>query len=94
MKPARKLQTLQHPQSLLACLRQFLTPEVWKQARAAEPHDRSRPRWGKRSRAKGATGGVWKAAEGNRGFKSARKRVASGRGANRTSRRRSLCSTP
>ena len=32
MKPARKLQKLQHPQSLLACLRQFLTPEVWKQA--------------------------------------------------------------
>ena len=30
---------------MLACLRQFLTPEVWKQARAAEPHDRSRPRW-------------------------------------------------
>ena len=45
MKPARKLQTLQHPQSLLACVRQFLTPEVWKQARAAVPHHRSRPRW-------------------------------------------------
>jgi hypothetical protein len=31
MKPARRLQTLQQPQSLLVCLRQFLTPAVWKQ---------------------------------------------------------------
>jgi Transposase DDE domain len=45
MKPARRLQQLQQPQSLLACLRQFLTPEVWKQARAAVPQGRSKPRW-------------------------------------------------
>jgi hypothetical protein len=45
MKAARKLQRLQQPQSLLACLRQFLTPQVWKQARAASPADRSQPRW-------------------------------------------------
>src|SRR4029077_13244355 len=45
MKPARRLQKLQRPQSLLACLGQFLTPEVWKQARAAVPRRRSNPRW-------------------------------------------------
>src|SRR5437868_4702454 len=45
MKPARRLHKLQRPQSLLACLRQFLTPEVWKQARAAVPQGRSKPRW-------------------------------------------------
>jgi hypothetical protein len=30
---------------LLACLRQFLTPQVWKQARGAVPHQRAHPRW-------------------------------------------------
>jgi hypothetical protein len=45
MKAARRLEQLQRPQSLLACLHQFLTPRVWKQARAAGPHDRSQPRW-------------------------------------------------
>jgi len=45
MKAARRLNQLQRSQSLLACLRQFLTPEVWKQARQAIPHGRSRPRW-------------------------------------------------
>ena len=37
MKAARRLPKLQQPQSLLAYLRQFLTPQVWKQARAAVP---------------------------------------------------------
>jgi len=45
MKPARRLQKLQQPQSLLEHLRQFLTSQVWKQARAAAPRDRSQPRW-------------------------------------------------
>ena len=45
MKPARRLQKLQQPQSLLAYLHQFLTPQVWKQARAAVPRPRSQPRW-------------------------------------------------
>lgn len=45
MKAARRLQKLQPPQSFLACLRQFLTPQVWKQARAAGPSNRSQPRW-------------------------------------------------
>src|SRR5260221_11863812 len=45
MKAARRLQKLQQPQSLLAYLRQFLTPQVWKQARAAMPSGRTQPRW-------------------------------------------------
>jgi Transposase DDE domain len=45
MKAARRLEKLQQPQSLLACLSQFLTPQVWKQARAAAPRGRSQPRW-------------------------------------------------
>jgi len=45
MKTARRLHRLQRPQSLLACLRQFLTPETWKQARGAAPHRRAQPRW-------------------------------------------------
>jgi hypothetical protein len=45
MKAARRLQKLQQPQSFLACLRQFLTPPVWKQARAATRGNRSQPRW-------------------------------------------------
>src|SRR5262245_25675685 len=44
MPAARRLKKLQPPQSLLACLRQFLTPQVWKQARAAAPR-RAHPRW-------------------------------------------------
>jgi hypothetical protein len=45
MKAARKLQRLQQPQSLLEFVRQFLTPQVWKQARQAVPKRRSQPRW-------------------------------------------------
>jgi Transposase DDE domain len=45
MKRSRRLQKLQRPQSLLANLRQFLTPRVWKQARAAGPPHRAHPRW-------------------------------------------------
>jgi hypothetical protein len=45
MKAARKLRRLQQPQSLLEFVRQFLTPQVWKQARQAVPKRRSQPRW-------------------------------------------------
>ena len=48
MKAARKLRRLQHPRSLMEHLRQFLTPQVWKQARQAVPpgtRGRSLPRW-------------------------------------------------
>ena len=45
MKAARKLRKLQQPQSLLEYTRQFLTPQVWKQARQAVPRKRSQPRW-------------------------------------------------
>src|SRR4051812_36516349 len=45
MKPARALQRLQQPRSLIGYVRQFLTPTVWKQARAAVPRRRSAPRW-------------------------------------------------
>jgi Transposase DDE domain len=45
MKRSRRLQELQRPQSLLAYLRQFLTPRVWKQARRAGPRHREHPRW-------------------------------------------------
>jgi hypothetical protein len=45
MKAARKLRRLRHPQSLMEHLRQFLTPQVWKQARQAVPRGRSLPRW-------------------------------------------------
>ncbi len=45
MKAARKLQGLQHPQTLIGYVRQFLTPTVWKQARGAFPRGRSVPRW-------------------------------------------------
>lgn len=45
MKAARKLQKLQQPRSLLEFVRQFLTPQVWKQARQAVPKRRSQPRW-------------------------------------------------
>ena len=45
MKAARKLQKLQHPQTLIQLLREFLTPQVWKQARQAVPRRRCPPRW-------------------------------------------------
>src|SRR3954468_7530686 len=45
MKAARKLRQLQQPQSLLGHLRQFLTPQVCKQARHAVPRGRAHPRW-------------------------------------------------
>jgi len=45
MKAARKLRRLQQPQSLVEFLRQFLTPQVWKQARQAVPLRRRQPRW-------------------------------------------------
>ena len=45
MKAARKLRMLQQPQSLLEHVRQFLNPQVWKQARHAVPRHRAHPRW-------------------------------------------------
>lgn len=45
MKAARKLRRLQQPRSLLECVRQFLRPQVWKQARQSIPKRRSSPRW-------------------------------------------------
>ena len=45
MKAARKLRKLQQPQSFLDYVRQFLTPQVWKQARQAVHRRRSLPRW-------------------------------------------------
>lgn len=45
MKAARKLRILQRPQTLIANLRQFLTPQVWKQARQATPRRRAAQRW-------------------------------------------------
>lgn len=45
MKTARKLRRLQQPQSLLQFVRQFLTPQVCKQARHAVPMHRAYPRW-------------------------------------------------
>lgn len=45
MKASRKLRQLQHPRSLLDYVRQFLTPQVAKQARQAVPTRRGQPRW-------------------------------------------------
>jgi hypothetical protein len=45
MKAARKLRDLQQPRSLLDFVRQFLTPQVFKQARQAVPRKRTAPRW-------------------------------------------------
>ncbi len=45
MKAARRLHLLQRPQSLIGNVRQFLTPQVWKQARQAVPPSRALPRW-------------------------------------------------
>jgi hypothetical protein len=45
MKAARKLREMQRPESLLDYVRQFLTPQVWKQAREALSRRRTHPRW-------------------------------------------------
>ena len=45
MKAARKLRGLQQPQSLMEFVRQFLTPQVWKQARQVVSPRRRKPRW-------------------------------------------------
>jgi Transposase DDE domain len=45
MKAARKLRSLQQPRSLLDFVRQFLTPQVFKQARQSVPRKRLAPRW-------------------------------------------------
>jgi hypothetical protein len=45
MKAARKLEKLQQPASLIEFVRQFLTPQVWKQARQCVAGRRSKPRW-------------------------------------------------
>jgi Transposase DDE domain len=45
MRAKRTLRTLQHPRSLMGYLRQFLTPQVCKQARQAVPRRRGLPRW-------------------------------------------------
>jgi hypothetical protein len=45
MKAARTLRKLRRPQTLLESVRQFLTPQVWKQARQAVPGRRRKPRW-------------------------------------------------
>ena len=48
MKAARKLRRLQQPQSLMEFVRQFLTLQVWKEARQAVPQRRRKPRCRKR----------------------------------------------
>ncbi len=45
MKAARKPQRLQQPASLIEFVRQFLTPQVWKQSRQCVASRRSMPRW-------------------------------------------------
>jgi hypothetical protein len=45
MKAARKLRRMQQPRTLMEYVRQFLTPQVWKQARQAVPRRRFLPRW-------------------------------------------------
>jgi hypothetical protein len=45
MRAKRTLRRLQHPRSLMDYLRQFLTPQVSKQARRALPPGRTLPRW-------------------------------------------------
>lgn len=45
MKASRKLRQLRKPQSLMGYLREFLTPQVWKQARQSKGKRRSSPRW-------------------------------------------------
>lgn len=45
MKAARKLRMSRRPRSLIANLREFLTPQVWKQARQVAPRRRAARRW-------------------------------------------------
>lgn len=45
MKAARTLHRLQQPRSLMEFVRQFLSPQVWKQARQAVSPRRRQPRW-------------------------------------------------
>src|SRR6185437_806473 len=45
MKASRRLRQAQQPRSLLDYVRQFLTPEVCKQARQAIPRRAPAPRW-------------------------------------------------
>jgi hypothetical protein len=45
MKAARKVRRLQQPQSLMGYVREFLAPQVWKQARQANSKRRANPRW-------------------------------------------------
>ena len=45
MKAARKLRRLQQPHSFLDFVRQFLTPQTWKQARQSVSTRRRYPRW-------------------------------------------------
>jgi hypothetical protein len=44
MRAKRTLRPLPHPRSLMDYLRQFLTPQVCKQARQAVPWGRTLPR--------------------------------------------------
>src|SRR5258707_12187080 len=45
MTAASTRRRLQHLVSLVEFVRQFLTPQVWKQARQAGPPGRRKPRW-------------------------------------------------
>jgi hypothetical protein len=45
MKAARRRRQLQQPRSLIDYVRQFLTPQIWKQARQAVPRGRTVPQW-------------------------------------------------
>src|SRR5437660_58735 len=45
MKAARRLRILQQPQSLIGNVRQFLTPQIWKQARQAVSRRRAVAGW-------------------------------------------------
>jgi hypothetical protein len=45
MKATRKLRKMQQPRSLMDFVRQFLTPQIFKQARQAVPRRRGAPRW-------------------------------------------------
>jgi len=45
MRTARNSRNARHPETLLGNIRQFLTPQVWRQARRANPWRRASPRW-------------------------------------------------
>src|SRR5215831_15773295 len=45
MKAARKLRQLRQPRTLIDFMREFLTPQVWKQSRQVGLKRRSSPRW-------------------------------------------------